>query len=286
MLSLGKWSKYLVYSNLWVSLAVGAFTFVTMASFATVHFGYILLVIFSTAFTYNYMRFVQISGFDLRSEFGYKVWMVENHRQVLLFMVVFGALTGITFLEIFDWNLVWMMVFPGLVSVLYPISFKRPFSSFTSLRAVPGLKMFLIAATWSYVTVVVPHFLYDAIGVETFLEFLMRTLLILALVIPFDIRDVPYDDEGMRTIPQVIGRDHARQLSMFFITLYQVWVLMRLFIFGDDYILVLTMLIGLEIGYWLVRFSHREHNELYFSFWIEGVPVFCAALLMLGSFLI
>ena len=279
------WSKYLVYSNLWVAVSVGAFTLFTMASFPTIHIGYILLVIFSTAFTYNYMRFVQISGFDLRSEFGFKVWVAEHHKEVLLFMLVFGSLTGIIFLEIFEWDLVLLMIFPGIVSVLYPISFKRPFSSFTSLRTFPGLKMFLIAITWSYVTSIVPVALYDSLTLETLLEFLMRSLLILALVIPFDIRDVPYDDENMRTIPQVIGRDHARQLSMFFITLYQLWLLLRFFLFADDVVYTLALMLGLEIGYWLVRFSNREQDELYFSFWIEGVPIFCAALLMLGSYI-
>lgn len=280
------WSKYLVYSNLWVSLAVGAFTFITMASFSSIHFGYILMVIFSTAFTYNYMRFVQIRGFDLRNGFDFKVWIAEHRREVWFFMLLFGALTVITFLEIFEWDLVLLMIVPGIISLLYPISFKRPFSSFTSLRTVPGLKMFLIAATWSFVTVVVPRILYDEFTIESSLEFLMRTLLIVALVIPFDIRDVPYDDANMRTIPQVFGPEQARQLSMFFITLYQVWLLLRFFFFGDDLLFTIALMVGLEIGYWLVRFSHREHGELYFSFWIEGVPVFCVGLLILGSFIL
>ncbi len=278
-------AKYLVYSNLWVAIAVGAFCFFTMSSFSTISFSFILMVIFSTAFTYNYMRFVQIKGFDLRNEFSFKAWVAGHRSEVLLLMIVFGALTGLAFIEIFSVELVLLMILPGIVSVAYPLSFKNPFSSFTSLRTAPGLKMFLISATWSYVTVIVPTVLYDALSLESVLEFLMRTLLILALVIPFDIRDVPYDDTHMKTIPQVIGRDQARQLSMLFILLYQVWLLVRLFVFGDPVFYTLALLVGLEIGYWLVRYSHREHSELYFSFWIEGVPIFCGVLLMVGSLL-
>ena len=282
---MGKWSKYLVYSNLWVGIAVGAFCFFTMSSFYTVNIGFILMVIFSTAFTYNYMRFVQIRAYDLRNDFSFKAWVAGHRSEVLLFMLVFGALTGLAILEIFSIELVLLMILPGIVSVAYPLSFKNPFSSFTSLRTAPGLKMFLISATWSYVTVIVPTVLYDTLTLETVLEFLMRTLLILALVIPFDIRDVPYDDEHMKTIPQVIGRDQARQLSMLFILIYQVWLLVRLFLFGDAYFYTVALVLGLEIGYLLVRYSHREHSELYFSFWIELVSIFCGVLLLIGSFL-
>ncbi|WP_417592555.1 hypothetical protein [Owenweeksia hongkongensis] len=276
-------AKYVVYSNLWVGIAVGAFSLFTMSSFSTINVGFILMVIFSTAFTYNYMRFVQIRGYDLRNEFSFKAWVAGHRSEVLLFMLVFGALTGLAFIEIFSVELILLMILPGIISAAYPLSFKNPFSSFTSLRTAPGLKMFLISATWSYVTVIVPTVLYDALSLESVLEFLMRTLLILALVIPFDIRDVPYDDAHMKTIPQVIGRDQARQLSMLFILLYQVWLLVRLFVFGDPVFYTIALLVGLEIGYWLVRYSHREHSELYFSFWIEGVPIFCGVLLMVGS---
>ena len=282
---MGKWSKYLVYSNLWVGIAVGAFSYFTMSSFYSLNIGFILMVVFSTAFTYNYMRFVQIRGYDLRNNFTFKAWVAGHRSEVLLFMLVFGALSGLAILEIFSIELVLLMILPGIVSAAYPLSFKNPFSSFTSLRTAPGLKMFLISATWSYVTVIVPTVLYDLLTLETVLEFVMRTLLILALVIPFDIRDVPYDDENMKTIPQVIGRDQARQLSMLFILIYQLWLLVRLFLFGDPIFYTVSLLAGLEIGYWLVRYSHREHSELYFSFWIEGVPIFCGLLLMIGSLL-
>lgn len=277
--------RYLVYSNLWVALAVGSMAWFSMVSLPSVQIGYLLLVMFSTAFTYNYMRFVQIRGFDLRSPFRFKAWTAEHRKEVFLLMLVFGSLTGLVFIEIFSIQLLLLMIFPALVSFLYPLSFKRPFSSFTSLRDVPGLKMFLIAITWSYVTALVPAALYSAVGVDTVFECIMRTLLIVALVIPFDIRDVDYDDAQMKTIPQVLGAGQAQQLSMFFITLYQMWVLVRLFIFNDPYFYTIALIAGLEAGYWLVRYSHRRHGELYFSFWIEGVPIFCGVLLVIGGFI-
>ncbi|MDZ7848639.1 MAG: hypothetical protein U5L96_18920 [Owenweeksia sp.] len=60
---------------------------------------------------------------------------------------------------------------PALISLVYPISFKKSFSGFTSLRSVPGLKMFLIALNWSYVTVLIPAALYASVTVEVGVDF-------------------------------------------------------------------------------------------------------------------
>ena len=149
------------------------------------------------------------------------------------------------------------------------------------MRLVPGLKMFLIAATWAYVTVFMPVVLYGSLTLEDVLECIMRTVLVLGLVVPFDIRDVNYDDPNMRTIPQVLGAERARQLAMFFVLLYQLWLVLRFFLYDASLPFTIAILIGLEVGYWLIRYSHREHSDEYFSFWIEGVPVFCAVLVVL-----
>ncbi len=277
--------KSLVYSNIWVSLAVASFTFITMVNLVTINAYFLLFVTCSSMFSYNYMRLVDISAYDLRHNFNFKAWVVGHRRQVWILTLVFGLLTFFFFLEIFSIRLVWLLLLPTLVSILYPLSFKRSFSGFTSLRMVPGLKMFLIAATWAYVTVFIPVVLYGSLTLEDVLECIMRTVLVLGLVVPFDIRDVSYDDPNMRTIPQVLGAERARQLAMFFVLLYQLWLVLRFFFFDASLPYTIAILIGLEIGYWLIRYSHREHSDEYFSFWIEGVPIFCAVLVVVARVL-
>ncbi len=277
--------KALVYSNIWVSLAVASFTYITLVNMLTLNVYFLLFVTCSTMFSYNYMRLVDISAYDLRNKFSFKAWVAGHRRQVWMLVLIFGLLSVFFFLEIFSMRLVWLLLLPTAVSLLYPLSFKSAFSGFTSLRLVPGLKMFLIAATWAYVTVFIPIALYGSLTLEEILECIMRTVLVLGLVVPFDIRDVSYDDPHMRTIPQVLGAERARQLAMFFVLLYQLWLALRFVFFDHSIWLTLAMLIGLEIGYWLIRYSHREHSDEYFSFWIEGVPVFCAVLVVVVKWL-
>ena len=127
--------------------------------------------------------------------------------------------------------------------------------------------------------------LYAAVSWEELIEFVMRILLIIALVIPFDIRDLKYDDTHLHTIPQKIGVKKARQLSMFLVMLYQFWVIARHFIFEWDIVFTVCMVLGLEVGYWLIRFAHKDRKDEYFSFWIEGIPIFCAVFLIVGQWL-
>lgn len=233
------------------------------------------------------MRLVQIRALDLRHDFSFKAWLVGNRKYVWVLVLIFGALSFFFFLKIYTVQLAWILCIPALISILYPLSFKRAFSGFTSLRTVPGLKMFLIAVTWSYVTVFIPVFLYGRLELHDIIELAMRTVLVLGLVVPFDIRDVTYDEPGMKTIPQVLGAEKARQLAMFFVILYQIWLIIQYFFFGLPLSLVIANFIGLEIGYWLIRYSHRKHSEQYFSFWIEGVPIYCALLAtMMGMLLL
>lgn len=272
--------KSLVYSNLWVGLAVASLAFITMANLSRVNVPFLAFITCSTVFAYNYMRLVQVNEYDQYDRLSFKFWIASHRVEVWLFTLTFGVLALHFFGEIYERKMIWLLILPGLVSLLYPLSFKNAFSGFTSLRSVPGLKMFLISATWSYVTVLVPVLLYGVFSTEDVIEFFLRTLFVLGLVIPFDIRDMEMDDPGMRTIPQVLGAERARQLAMFFLTLYQLWLFIRLLVFDASLPFTLALFIGVEIGYWLIRYAHRKHSEAYFSFWIEGVPVFCAVFLI------
>lgn len=278
--------RALVYSNVWVALAVTALTFITMVNMLQMNIEFILFVFGSTVFTYNYMRLVQVKGYSFTERLSFKNWVFSHRREVWFLTIASGSITASVFLQLYQPQMLWLLILPGLISLLYPLSFKNAFSGFTSLRSVPGLKMFLIALTWSYVTVLVPVALYGRLTTEEILEFFFRAVLVLGLVIPFDIRDSSMDDPHMQTIPQVLGIKGAQQLAMFFLMVYQSWVVVRFLVFDGSLVYTIALLLGFEIGYWLIRFSHRKHSEMYYGFWIEGVPVFCAVLIVLGRFFV
>lgn len=276
--------KWLVYSNLWVGLAVAAFCYLTVAH--AWHINYNLLVICGagTVAAYNYMRLVQLRYYSPVAT-GYKSWARSRPFLLATLTGFFGALALFSLVEMNRWEVVYLLAPAAIVALVYPLSFRSAFSGFTSLRSVAGLKLFLIAISWSYVTVILPAALEGILTNEVLLEALMRCFLIVALIIPFDIRDLPHDDPSMRTIPQVLGIEGAKELSLFFLLLYQLWIVLRFFFFDYPLPLSVALFAGVEVAYFLFLRIRQDKSEWFYSFWIEGIPVFTALLVLLFHWL-
>ncbi len=275
--------KILVYSNLWAGCAVAALVFLSMENFGALNYYYLIFAGSATAAFYNYMRFVQIRSLRKNTQIQYKNWLSEHPVIVVGFAAFFATLSFLFFREIFTWKLLALLTLPGLISLVYPLGFENPHSGFTSLRKIPGLKIFLISGVWSFVTVIIPVSLAGRLDTHSLLEFALRGFLILGLTIPFDIRDHHLDDKKMRTIPQVLGIKNAKNLAVFCLMVYQVWLIARFTFFDFDLIPMIAMLIGVEIGAVLIYFLNEKRNEFYTSFWLEGVPIFCVGILVVTS---
>jgi hypothetical protein len=107
------------------------------------------------------------------------------------FKAVFAGLVALSLLFLLGSIILIYYLFPALViAVLYPLAFPHPNRAFTSLRMMPGLKLFLIAGSWSYLSFAIPYWMQGGVDKLFFsLEFFSRTLLVMGLTIPFDIRE-------------------------------------------------------------------------------------------------
>lgn len=266
---------------------MAAFCYISLRPLLVLPVAFLFFVWMATAFAYSYMRLVQLHGYGPMGtgRFDLKTWTVQHPVLTWFYTLFFGLATFYFFWEIFSFRLAWWLIFPGIVSLLYPISFKNAFSGFTSLRTVPGLKMFAISLTWAYVTVLVPHALYGEVNLEVVLEFLFRSVLMMGLVIPFDIRDETMDDPAMHTLPQAIGTGKARSIALFFVALYQLWLLAKVLLFGYPLFAAVALVVGFEIGFLLIKSSGPARKEHYYSFWLEATPIFAALLLVLELWL-
>ncbi|MFT4985993.1 MAG: 4-hydroxybenzoate polyprenyltransferase [Flavobacteriales bacterium] len=151
----------------------------------------------------------------------------------------------------------------------------------TGLRSIPFIKIFLIAFVWTVVTVWFPLTMsYDHPSLEYIVVSFERFFFIMAITIPFDIRDLGIDSKGLRTIPQILGEKKAKWLSIFFLLGAATFsgVLFYLKIYGIQltigavlfYILTLILIAG----------SGKGKSDYYYSFWIEGTMLAWGALLL------
>ena len=142
-----------------------------------------LYFVFFAAITgYNFVKYAPIAGLHHRS-------LAKSLKTIQIFsFLCFGLLLYFSFQLSFK-TLLFSGIF-GVFTVLYAI----PFLNTRSLRTVKGLKIFVVALVWAGVTVLIPlieasmHY-QQLLG----LLFIERFLIVVVLVLPFEIRDLPYD---------------------------------------------------------------------------------------------
>ena len=135
-----------------------------------------------------------------------------------------------------------------------------------TLRDIPYLKIHLIAIIW-----VVAIGIFQLLNEKYFTSekwgfVLAHYFYIVAVTIPFDIRDLKYDDPSQRTIPQVFGIKKAKIISVLFLIIYYLVVINK-----QENLIKNTPFIGVIIyTITLVFASSKNRNEFHYSVLIEG----------------
>jgi len=159
----------------------------------------------------------------------------------------------------------------GLLTFLYAV----PFIASKNMRSISGLKIYVVALSWVLAVVVSPTIHYN-LNFESiiFIKIIQIFCLVVALIIPFDIRDLAYDTDYLKTIPQRLGVQKAKWITfvlMFFIGLLEVYFQ------GIVYGILLLPMCLLVIT--LVNVMPLKAHKYYCSFWIEGGPIFYALII-------
>lgn len=263
MLLLKKYFNFYIYSNIHVAIAVMCLTKITLLQFGIEENLSPLFVFFSTILSYNAIRFINIDKIREVSS----TWM-KSHRAALI------TLNTISFLGLII--IAYQLKFESLV-VLLPFLlatslYVTPFRLWKlNLRDVPGLKLFLIAFSWAGVTVLFPIVQNElSIDENVILLFFERFLFVVAITIPFDIRDIDYDNPKLFTLPQVIGIRKSKIVGIISIVLFLLIGYYRFKAFENSILVIFLVTI---ISSLLIGFSSKNQSNYYSSFWLEGIPI-------------
>jgi len=154
-----------------------------------------------------------------------------------------------------------------------------------SFRQIPILKLITIGLSWSVMAVVLPHLVYEPhyfkseslfhfrnTGLSPLMlwELIEYTLFVIALCIPFEIRDLKYDSPKLRTLPQLIGTRNSKYVG------FAVLLLCAAIEFtqfeesaAQSVITLIVILITAAAIWWADRFT----SDYYASFFVEAIPV-------------
>ncbi|MDH5415299.1 MAG: hypothetical protein OEW87_14270 [Flavobacteriaceae bacterium] len=194
----------------------------------------------------------------------------ENIKAILILSIVSFVVILILSFSLNIKSIVFILPF-GLAALFYvnPIPFKSKFP--LSLRSIAFIKIFLISFTWAGVTVFFPLINYKLpIGFNELVLFIQRFLIIVAITIPFDIRDLSYDHENLKTLPQIIGLKRSKVFGLFFLMLF---LGLELFKSSSDNIdLRINLIIALISMFFLIRANENQH-KYYCAFYVESIPI-------------
>jgi len=266
-------------TNIFVSLASFSLYKVTeiLFNFQDTNLG--LFIFFSTLFAYNYMRTPLFLNRDVsNSNFTWN----QNHKnsiQIIFFisgcmMLYLICLLGFKFVK---------LISPAIIiSLLYPLSIKISTQEY-SIRRIPFLKIFLISMTWSYITFLVPLLYYDFEINYFLLDFLFqRVLFIIAISIPFDMRDCDYDH--IKTIPNTIGIYQSKLFAWFCLFMIDMLLIIDLINNTITVPVFVALFLCIEICSVLIYFSNNNRSQMFYGILVESLSIIMCLFVLIASF--
>ncbi len=212
-----KWLKHFAYTNLFISFCAFCLcmqtNYVINTNVTTNQILYALLLFLGTFVVYNlqrcYISFYFSKNTNVRSSYYYK------YRFVYLCLIILCLISSLFIL--------FQIGFKSfiLLSVLFSVSLFY-FLPKTNLRKFTYLKPTVVAAVWTASAVVIPFYLADLKINSSHLQYIIaQFILLIALCIPFDIRDMQYDlEKNTITLPVKFGLAKTKILIYILVLVY------------------------------------------------------------------
>lgn len=266
---LGRFFDFYLNASLHVALAAYSLVWVTAIQFdffVDPHLGFALF--FATIATYNFVKY------GVEAE---KYVVMANSYQKLIQAVSLLALVLALYHLYFLKLAIWIgLIFLSMFSVLYtfPVLPKAK-----NLRSWGGYKVFVVAAVWMGITVGLPLLGANIEpGWNHGVEGVQRFLFVVALMLPFEIRDLKYDPVELGTIPQRYGVLNTKIIGMIMAALMFLMTFLKdgptsKEIIGKGIVAVLLLVV--------LGAARKDQSAYFSSFWVESVPLLWWGLLVL-----
>lgn len=225
----------------------------------------------ASLFTYNFQRIIKKDDLaKATDERG--IWLHDHIKELKLLSIV-GIIISCGVISFVSFEAIASLILLSLISLLYAGNFLKG----KSLRDIPQLKIYLIAFSWA-MTGVIPYLSVNTLinYTDWLLLITEKFLFIVALTIPFDIRDLHIDDGEKKTLAQIHGVKRAKFLAVILLIIA----------------VLLVSILDIEIVPYIVTYAivsvliirqNNERNEMYYSFILDGMPVLLLTLLLVSK---
>ncbi len=224
---------------------------------------YVVFVGSSTLLTYSIHRLIGMKKVATYSQIG-RYAIVVKYRHHILIYALLSALVCLYLFFSFSVTRQLYLVLCGCISLLYTLPI---FSNGKRLRDFSMIKIFLIALVWAFVTDGLLLLESGAPLGDIALSMIVRGAFVLAITIPFDIRDMDVDREiGVATIPSRYGIKKSKRLSLLLI----LSCLGVTFYLGYSIIIQVSMIITYITAATLIIQTSTEKRDIWYSGYLDG----------------
>ena len=165
--------------------------------------------------------------------------------------------------------------------------FDIPFiKSKKKLRDLGLLKTIFVAVVWSVTTVIVP--LGDTFVETDMMVFLLlrRFLFILALTIPFEIKDMTTDREhNLKTLPLIYGVSNTKLLAQGILFLLMIILTMQYLFFDFSLFNMVAVNLSLLVSVFCIQPVSEETHDKWYYIVLDGMMILQMGLVHVASYL-
>lgn len=265
------------YLNASIHVALVAISFVLITAFEfeiKPSYEFVAFVFFATILAYNFVKYYGVYKSHFQ-KFTNKIALISAVSIISLFGMIYSSY----FLKLNTLLFAFLLV---LITMLYAMPFlpqKRMLFLISNLRNTAGIKVYIIASVWAGVGVVLP-LIESKTGLtgHIVLTIVQRFVLVIVLMLPFEIRDLQFDDLKLETIPQKIGVKATKALGF---TLIAVIAALEYIKGNQPNMHAISLLMILCVTAFLLRFMNVNRHWYYTAFWVESIPIIWLLLLVL-----
>ncbi|MCI0921609.1 UbiA prenyltransferase family protein [Sphingobacterium rhinopitheci] len=262
--------RFIIFSNLLIAMAAASQSLLTYHLLHIPFNLYIILLEWSaTLLLYNFSMWLSMPKMQNNSPYLRTSWYFEN-RLIFMFLSLFALVIFIfSLLQLHSYTFLYL-IFIGILSFGYALPIIKVNGKAMSFRQMAGVKVFLIALVWSLSTVGMPTVEYFSTGgiVEwAYVGYwgLLVFLFILAITIPFDIRDLKQDKYyNLQTIPVILGGARAKLLCYSLLFLHTMLVIV---LFGITqpaiWTLIFTDIVVFIVLYKIIFRPRANYQQVY-----------------------
>jgi 4-hydroxybenzoate polyprenyltransferase len=269
---------FILFSNIFIALCAVSQALVSYWLLGIEPNPYVLAILFcSTILTYNFSILLSKPQNPKNSPFLRVRWIFSHFRLVLSLSII-SALSLLALAFVLSFSSLILMLTLGVISVAYGLPIWGTKGNKYGIRNIPGLKIFIIAVVWAGSTVLLPIFEIESPDIntisnqDTLILFLNRFLFILAITIPFDIRDLFQDNKyALKTIPILIGEKKSLYLAQAFLLIHI--ILVYVFIAKINFIFI-ALALSVSLSSWLILKTKFKKNEYFYFLFLDGTMIF------------